>query len=474
MGGSDPNSLASPDIRVMPLAALKPAPYNPRRIDDASMSALTKSLERFGVVEPIIWNERTGYIVGGHQRAKVLRAKKVEQAAVVVVDLDDTEERALNVALNSPHLSGQFTDELQALLDEIKAQEPALFDALAFENLQVGRSLFEMRKEEARRTLQARFGAPPFSVLDARQGYWQERKRAWLALGIDSEIGRGENLMKYSAQAQKSGPKRRMEGRIVDVGAYAGGDAMPISTSVFDPVLCELAYRWFCPERGEVLDPFAGGSVRGLVAGFIGQAYHGVDLRPEQVAANRTQVEAIAPKVAPQWYVGDSSDLSAVLPEELRCDFVFSCPPYGPLEKYSDDPRDLSNMEPSAFRGVYRAIVAQACARLRDDRFACFVVGDYRIGDPLSNFVSETIDAFLAAGLVLYNEAILVTAVGSNALRAARMFEPSRKLCKSHQNVLVFLKGDARKATQACTGAHTEFGDAAAAALESEEAVLDG
>lgn len=127
--------LPAPRIRVMPLSALKPAPYNPRRIDDASRVALTKSIERFGIVEPIIWNERTGFVVGGHRRLEVLEKKKAAETAVVVVDLDDTDEKALNVALNSPHLTGQFTDELQALLDDIRAGDAALMEDLRLDEL---------------------------------------------------------------------------------------------------------------------------------------------------------------------------------------------------------------------------------------------------------------------------------------------------------------------------------------------------
>jgi hypothetical protein len=51
---------------------------------------------------------------------------------------------------------------------------------------------------EARASLSERFGVPPFSILDARQGYWQARKKAWLALGIKSELGRGQNLQGLS------------------------------------------------------------------------------------------------------------------------------------------------------------------------------------------------------------------------------------------------------------------------------------
>ena len=71
---------------------------------------------------------------------------------------------------------------------------------------------------------------------------------------------------------------------------FAAGQS---GTSIFDPVLCELAYRWFCPAGGTVLDPFAGGSVRGVVASKVGLKYIGVELREEQVEANRVQGDKI-------------------------------------------------------------------------------------------------------------------------------------------------------------------------------------
>ena len=220
-------------------------------------------------------------------------------------------------------------------------------------------------------------------------------------------------------------------------------------TSIFDPVLCELAYSWFTAPGALVLDPFAGGSVRGLVAAYLGRQYVGVDLRAEQIGANEAQARAIAPDNPPRWIVGNSL---TDLPDE-EVDFVFSCPPYYDLEIYSEQPGDLSALATyGEFLEEYRQIVAQCVARLRPDRFACFVVGDIRDDKAgiYRNFVSDTIAAFQDAGAMLYNEAILVTAVGSLPIRAAKQFTSSRKLGKTHQNVLVFVKGDPRKATQWC------------------------
>jgi len=142
----------------------------------------------------------------------------------------------------------------------------------------------------------------------------------------------------------------------------------------------------------------------------------------------------------------------------LPADFIVSCPPYADLEVYSDDPRDISTMEYDNFLKVYREIIEKSCGLLKDNRFAAFVVGEVRSKKGLYyNFVSDTISACIDAGLSYYNEAILVTAVGSLPIRAGRIFSISRKLGKTHQNVLIFLKGDWRKAVEACGDVEVYF-----------------
>lgn len=275
---------------------------------------------------------------------------------------------------------------------------------------------------------------PPFSVFDAKQGYWQERKRAWIALGIRSEVGRDEGLTFAKDSSASLGEK---------------------DTSIFDPVLCELLVRWFSASGDLVLDPFAGGSVRGVVSGCLGRAYRGIDLRAEQVEENRTQAEAINPTVRPEWVVGDALD---ALRREDAADFLLTCPPYGDLERYSDDPKDLSTQDWPDFRENYRAAVALSYDALVDDRFAAVVVGDFRDRRTgmYRNFVGETVAAFSDAGFGLYNEAILVGSIASASMRVGRQFRAGRKFAKTHQNVLVFVKGDWRIAADRLGGVAVE------------------
>lgn len=326
---------------------------------------------------------------------------------------------------------------------------------------------------DSRGALAEKFLIPPFSTLNAREGWWQARKRAWLSLGIKSEVGRGENALQLSDTSRATmlgidysdAVLFKAQGSLNEImkqRARANGSAsdenqygIASGTSIFDPVLCELVYRWWCPEGGLIVDPFAGGSVRGVVAAKLGFTYMGVDLRPEQISANEKQrndiISAREPK--PQWFTGDSLLLDSVLPSGSEADFIFSCPPYGDLEKYSGDARDLSTMSYESFRDTYRAIIKKSCSVLKQDAFACFVVGDFRDkSGHYQNFVSDTIQAFLDAGCKLYNEAILLTAFGSLPIRTSRQFPSGRKLGKTHQNVLVFVKGSWKTACQNING----------------------
>lgn len=289
-------------------------------------------------------------------------------------------------------------------------------------------------------------GVPPFSVLNARESEWQDRKRKWLALGLRSEVGREENLLKFSDTVRLKG--------VSGNDAERQSSGVESGTSIFDPVLCELAYRWWSPPGGLVLDPFAGGAVRGVVAGVLNRRYLGIDLRQEQVTANEIQRDTILSgeqASAVRWICGDSKEEAIRSP---MCDFVFSCPPYGDLEVYSRDPKDLSHVAKRDFARFvldYRQIIENACARLHHNRFAAFVVGDFRDASGIyRDFVSTTIAAFRSAGLRYYNEGILVTSVGSLPMRMSGQFNGGRKLGKTHQNLVVFVKGDWEQAAKKC------------------------
>ena len=277
------------------------------------------------------------------------------------------------------------------------------------------------------------FLVPPLSILDTTQGYWQERKRAWKSIGLKSEEGRDDKMLK----SLQTLAKKSTHGNAKD-------------ESIFDPVLCETLFSWFCKEGGQILDPFAGGSVRGIVANYKKMKYTGFDIRQEQIDANNEQ-KAICKKENPLpiWICADSNTMEKHLAEDFEADFVFSCPPYADLEVYSEIEGDISNMDYSDFLKVYTSIIKKACDRLKENRFAWFVVGEVRNKKGYYyNFVRDTITAFEDAGLWFYNDIVLKTQISAKCLTAGIGMKKTRKVGKIHQNVLVFCKGDPKKTVE--------------------------
>lgn len=277
--------------------------------------------------------------------------------------------------------------------------------------------------------LRDKFMEPPFSVLDTKGGGWQSRKRQWKKLGIESHLGR-------EAQCNV----KTMSGLTAEEYEKKYGRKPMEGVSIFDPALCELIYNWYCPDGGTILDPFCGGSVRGIVANYLGYKYTGIDIRQEQIDSNREQEISILPiKNQPQYYVGDSN---VVLTELIPMyDLVFSCPPYADLEVYSEMKDDLNTMQYNDFIKVYAEIIKKSVAKLKSGGYACFVVGDIRDKKGFyRDFISHTKQSFINAGAGLYNEAILLQPLGTAMLRAGKIFEAGGKLTKVHENVLIFKK----------------------------------
>lgn len=728
---------------AVPISGLRHYGKNPRRGD---VDLIERSLRLHGQYRPIVVRSGTGEVLAGNHTLTAARDRLGwAEIAATFVDVDDDQAARLVLVDNAAaDAAGYDTEALASLLRELKVTAAGLDgtgftdDALdALERELAGLApLGEAEERSAGNAgaLAAKYGVAPFSVLDGRAGPWRERKRAWLNTGLASHKGRPVDLvfdrpqkadpafyMKKRATEARLGKELTTEEFLAD--HYVAGD-LPPSTSTFDPVLCEQMYRWFCPPGGKVLDPFAGGSVRGIVSAVLGRDYTGVDLSAAQLAENRQQaaellpgfvrppgplgppfggadltpveahggyrvkredawaaglasgakartmwrlltegtyaglitagasvspqieraalvaqhlgvpcrvhtgearptsemrtaaaagaevlthrpgrlsvikarfrddavahpdwlampygmdhqayVDDVAAQVAnlpedtarvvvpvgsgmtlagiltglgklertvavlgvrvggdptaaldkyapgwrtevelvaspmeykehapnrlgdlvldpgyeakcvpflregdvlwavgvrasalggdappvlgePVWIEGDSRHLDQLLPAGATYDFVFSCPPYADLERYSDDPADLSTLGYDEFRSVHAKVIADACARLKPDRFAVWVVGEVRDRKQKSatyyGFVPDTVDAFRAAGMEFYNEIIYVTPIGSLPTTVPTYFEGSRKVGKTHQNVLVFLKGDARTAAAAC------------------------
>lgn len=278
--------------------------------------------------------------------------------------------------------------------------------------------------------LRDKFIEPPFSVLDSKQGNWRNRVNKWKNLGIKSDVGRDAIINGTTNMTKLMKDKSKVKGHKVHDG-----------TSIFDPALAEIIYSWFCIPNGLILDPFAGGSVRGIVANYLGYKYTGIDIRQEQIDSNRNQALNILPLTnQPQWYVGDSN---IFLDTEFthKFDLLFSCPPYADLEKYSDLAGDISNMNYTDFIKIYKSIIKKGVNHLKKGGYAVFVVGEVRDNKGYyRSFVPDTIEAMKEAGLKYYNEIIYLNGLAGACLTAGRIMDISKKVKKVHQNVLVFIK----------------------------------
>lgn len=412
------------EIIKLRLDELKPYEKNAKRHTDEQIQHIINSIERFGMNDPIgIWGEKN-VIVEGHGRYFALKKMGVKEVDCIRLDhLSDEERKAYTLVHNQATLETPFDDDL------LKIELDGIFDIdmseFGFDDIL---EEIEEPNDVEHSTLTDKFIVPPFSILDTRQGYWQDRKRAWKDLGLKSDLGRNDNLIGGS-----------------DLPQYAddGLKGFAPQTSIFDPVLAEIMYKWFCVDGGSIYDCFAGGSVRGIVADKLGYKYTGIDIRQEQVDANYENASDIG--VTPTWYCDDSKNADKYI-KDNSIDMIFSCPPYADLEVYSDNPNDISNMDYDDFCKAYKEIIDIACRKLKDNRFAAFVVGDVRDKKgAYRDFVDYTKKCFLDNGLKTYNELILVEQIGTGALRAKKQFGSLRKVIKTHQNVLVFYKGDIKK-----------------------------
>lgn len=286
--------------------------------------------------------------------------------------------------------------------------------------------------------LSEKFGCVPLSVLNTNDSKWVNRKKKWIDLGIKSEVGRNATSINISGTKKITGNydnSNFSESTKKFQQKFVGKNAV----SIFDPSLTEIMYQWFCPRGGKIIDPFAGGSVRGIVANYLGYKYTGVELRKEQVDSNRGQsIEILEVNNQPQWYVGDSQYILNGFDDKY--DLLFSCPPYFNLEVYSDLSSDLSNMNYDNFLIKYRKIIELSISKLKRKSYAIFVVGEVRDKKGYYlDFVGDTKRAFMDFGCKFYNELILVGSY-ARASMVANNYMNKKKVPKIHQNVLIFYK----------------------------------
>lgn len=292
--------------------------------------------------------------------------------------------------------------------------------------------LFTPKQQQIPKALHEKYIVPPFSVFNTHQPYWRDRTKLWNDMGIGGTNGRktSNNGLTYD--------NRRMD-------RYAGNHQEFNGTSTFSPVLCEVIYKWFIAGDKKVFDPFAGGITRGAVAAILGYDYIGVDINPEQVDSNYKHKERLQEKYKIngncEWVLLDVVNYMT----KDKADLIFTCPPYYNLEKYTDDPADLSNY--SSYRSFiesYTKVLEKCYTILEDDSFMVWVVSDVRDKKTTEYYglVADTIKIAQESGFKFYNEIILYNDTGNLAIVSGDYLDKARKVGRQHQNVLVFYKGD--------------------------------
>lgn len=436
-------------IEIWPVDRLVPYARNARTHSDGQVAKIAAAITQFGFTNPILVDSKDG-ILAGHGRLQAARTLGLQEVPVIVLDhLSDTQRRAYIIADNK--LAEESGWDVTLLEQELRDLDMEGFDleATGFTDEEITHLLgdglipdsieprvdpvatqasaerveAEEKAEQARGSLAEQFGAPPFSVLDTRQGYWQARRDRWLAITGDLTETKEGVLAEDSLMSDINN-----------------------GSSNFDPVLAELMMKWFCKPGGKVLDPFGGEQTKGVVAGVLGLQYHASEFRQDQVNVNR----AVCAKYPHVNYVcGDSEFIDQTITER-GFDLCFTSPPYYDLEVYSkEDMSALGTYE--EFMAKYTAIFRKCVAMLADNAFLVIKIGEIRDKKTgvYRNFVGDNIAMFKALGLKYYNEIVLLNSFGTAPQRAGRMFG-TRKMVKVHQNVLVFYKGEQAKAVENC------------------------
>ena len=416
------NEPATLEIVYIDPHELTPYEDNTRKHSPEDIDQIKASIEADGFNDPIgIWGKKN-LIVEGHGRQIAAIEMGLDKVPCIRLDhMSETQRRDYAIRHNrTAELSGWDFGKLE---EEIAALE---IEGMDLSGLKFDFD-FDTEDKQAQTSadhagkLNEKFGVPPFSVLDARQGYWQERKKAWKEKICDN--GQARDVAIYSGMESWSG------------GAFA-------DASILDPVLSELACRWFMPGAGNTFDVFAGDTVFGYVSAHLGNHFTGIELRKEQAEFN----QAACAGLDAQYICDDGRNVLDHIGAETQ-DLFFSCPPYFDLEKYSDLPNDASNQSSYAeFYEIIDTAFANAIKCLKPNRFAVVVCGDVRDKKTGAyyGFPDDIKQTFKRNGMMLYNELVLVDNVGTARLRAGKYMQ-HRKIVKVHQNVLVFYNGDAKQ-----------------------------
>ena len=241
------------------VADLKPHPDNARIFTEKGMQDLKRSINSIGMAQPINITP-DGVVLSGHARLMALQEKGVEEVDVYIPNRELTAKEQQEVLI-------RMNANIAGLFDWDKAANIYEMDDLTDWGCEIPDLKVEEEKSDEDATpeeiaqLQDRFLCPPFSFLDTRQGYWQDRKRIWKKLIKENGESR-EGTLGFSSLINNMYGKQGLS-----------------NVSILDPVLCELMLSWFGMPKGgkaKCFDCFAGDTVFGYVSSFLGNTFTGI------------------------------------------------------------------------------------------------------------------------------------------------------------------------------------------------------
>src|SRR5574343_522129 len=391
-------------IESINIESIKSNPNNPRTIKGDKFKKLVKSIKDFPEmlkIRPIVVDD-DNMVLGGNMRLKACKEAGLKEVNIIKAS-NLTEEQKEEFIIKDNVGYGEWDYDL--LLEDWDKQ-----------------TLIEWGVD-IKTKLSDRFIVPPFSVLDTRQGEWQERKKIW------------KEYLKEDGESRKNTLSKG------DSGIYLN---MKGGVSLFDPVIAEVCFHWFAPENSNIFDPFAGDIRKGAVCGFLGHTFSGIELRKEQYDINIEQIKRL--ELNNVIYHNDDGRCVDKYIDNNTQDLLFSCPPYFNIEEYSQLENDASNQKTyEDFIKILDEAFTSSISKLKNNRFAVIIVGDIRDNNGYYyNFHEDIKFIFNKGGMLLYNEMILIEPIGLNSIRANKLME-RRKLPKFHQNILVFYKPDENK-----------------------------
>lgn len=416
MAKTDKGNTISPMMRIVPIEKLNPAPYNPRvdlSPDSPEYSHIKKSIDSFGYLDPIVWNERTGNIVSGHQRYKILVAEGHKEIEVRVVDFDENTEKACNLAMNKA--VGLWDDDrLNTLLTEMAGTEWDMsefgFDSMPEISTDDSTTVVE-KSDEAEYLINNAwkdYCAEFVTQFDRLNGFSGMTKSYAVIKFIEAKyynkpyprncsIVFQPHQFKTSAGSNKEGgsaydglisiakgetnPERIRfvtgdDLRKLYSGALAfAGFRMPLD---FPVDLVRALVRKYAPVRPDVLDPCHGwgGRLIGCMLEDV-NSYTGVD--PSTFANDG--LHDIEQTFRPYSDIGDVNIISSPFEDadikENAYDFALTSPPYFDVEKYMGGEQSHSKFDNyDAWRdGFYTELIRKTYKALRNNSYFCLQVG---------------------------------------------------------------------------------------------------